>query len=292
MKSNHIGMNQEAWIVYSALLDETAPQEKQKLLRCLSSEASIHLGQITRPQFDYKHGISPEQMFTHVHPSWFSLWLRNLPKKQIQFLLSAFPKPQQDKIKDFLRFTDPSLPLSPQAKEYAWTLLSELFFGAQKNLRPIHFVQDHPLFALWNTSYTKLQQLITLLGMFDIGHELKKIIDNSLHKKLIRALLPLQQKFLEKKVFEQPGVIFKEMGLSKWNEDPIILQKTIHNRGLNRIAKAFYPLDPHLRTYLLYRYSLEEASHIEKLSKPLETRRSEQILQDQLMQTLQLIGEE
>lgn len=257
-------------------------QKKKDLLVCLSEEMQ------TKIQTAHKENIevtdtesSIYEQLDAIHFSWFVPYLRSLTEKDAKLFISCLPLQQIQGLKEALMLSQSFPKPTVLAKKY---LTQELFKTiAPENLIPPCFLPQHPLLALLDLSTTQLNTLIELLAMHDLAAEIPQIISTQKLKLIDNALTKEQSIYLKKLLIQKEPVIFKKIGISEWNADLEVLKNALIQRGMNRLAKAIYPIHTSFTWYISHRLEMEKGKLLTKLSTATTAPQAADLLKDQIL---------
>lgn len=256
--------------------------QKKGLLACLSEEMQTEI------QTSHKENIeitdtesSIYEQLDSIHFSWFVPYLRSLTEKNAKLFISCLPLEQIQELKETLMLSQSFPKLTALAKKY---LTQELFKNiAPENLIPPCLLPQHPLLALLDLNTTQLNTLIELLAMHDLAVEIPQIISTQKLKLIDRALTKEQTIYLKKILVQKEPVVFKKIGLSEWNADLEVLKNALMQRGINRLAKAIYPIHTSFTWYISHHLEMEKGKLLTKLSTATTAPQAADLLKDQIL---------
>lgn len=255
--------------------------KKEDLFSCLSKELQMEIQASHKENIELTNMESAVYEQLHaIHFSWFVPYLRSLTEKDAKLFVSCLSLEQIKELKETLMLSQSFPKPTVLAKKY---LTQELFkIIAPENLIPPCFLPQHPLLDLLNLNATQLNTLIELLAMHDLATEIHQIISTQ-KLKLIDSMLTKEQTTYLKSLPQKESVIFKKIGLSEWNADVDVLKSTLTERGINRLAKAIYPIHASFIWYISHRLDREKGMLLTKLSTSTNAPKAADLLQNQIL---------
>ncbi|MBS0620671.1 MAG: hypothetical protein JSS61_04345 [Verrucomicrobia bacterium] len=272
--------------VWQTLLQGAPPEERNALLRVLEPKLAQDLQSSSIAFGDLLEECPPaESELSQIHYSWFAPFLRTLPENEIKLFLSTLTPEQTKGLKRSLLLTN-HLP-TPSMLGHLFLRRSLFTAIASEELTPIPCLPADPLNGLLKLSPEELLSLIHLLSMHDLSIEIRHIIETTKLKEIHSILTKAQRNFLKTLLHKKEPVAFKKMGLQSWKGDLEGLKAMLHQRGVNRLAKALYDHHPHLLWYVAHRLDSESGESLKNLCTPLDHPRAAALLTEQV---LELIG--
>ncbi|PWU14823.1 MAG: hypothetical protein C5B45_03875 [Chlamydiae bacterium] len=257
-------------------------QKKRDLLTCLSEElqAEIHTSHGEDIEITDTASSMCKQLDA-IHFSWFVPYLRSLTEKEAKLFISCLPTQQTQELKEALMLSQSFPKPTALAKKY---LTQELFKTiAPESLIPCCFLPQHPLLTLLDLNTTQLNTLIELLAMHDLVVEIPQIISTQKLKLIDSALTKEQSHYLKNLLSQKEPVIFKKIGLSEWNADLDVLKNALTQRGINRLAKAIYPIHASFTWYISHHLEMEKGKLLTKLSTATNAPQAADLLKNQIL---------
>jgi hypothetical protein len=276
-------MDQASWTVCQALLQNCPSEKKRFLVRFLPKNQRIAAETATLLELK-DIPAAPEKELDKVHYTWLTPFLRMLPENEIRLYLSALTEDQSKELQKALLFSNHLVALAPVAKEYLQKNLWKKIGGSSQ--LPLACLLHTPLNALLRLSGAELQKLSFLLGLHDLAHEMRQIIETAKLKKIQAALSKEEQLFLKMLIQKKEQVVFKQLALAKWDGNEELLRKIVLGRGTNRLAKGLYGHDASLIWHIAHRIDMETGSMLIKLSTALELPRAHEVLIEQIQEAL------
>lgn len=184
----------------------------------------------------------PEPLLKHaknVLPEIHYTWLKEpLLKQDMAFqdgILRCLTSAQQKGLaKELGRIYNPA-PLNPFLKKFYSNHLYSTFPLLHESL-PIAYQSEGPLDFIAELSKKNLIELIDKLAMFDLAHEMKKIVETKRLNALYTSLSAIQQEFLRKCLHLKDRMIPSKMQIDNLTGKEFVLQ--LHKRGLYRLGVA------------------------------------------------------
>lgn len=256
--------------------------KKEGLLSYLSKELQAKIRKLNNENLELNGAFSSAyEELNRIHFSWFVPHLRSLTEKEAKLFISCLSTKQIKELKEALMLSLSSPKPTTLAKKY---LTQELFtLIAPESLVPLCFLPKHPLLSLLDLNISQLHTLIDLLAMHDLAVEIRQIISTQKLKLIYSILTERQIIYLKTLLDKREQVIFKKMGLSEWNTDLQILQSSLMQRGINRLAKAIYPIHTSFTWYISRRLEMEKGLLLHKLCTPTDPSQAADLLKDQIL---------
>ncbi|MES2345602.1 MAG: hypothetical protein V4494_06685 [Chlamydiota bacterium] len=270
-------MQKTSWVVCQSLLLKCSSEKRKALFKLLPSSKQKELQELTAPERDpLQFQDSLEEQLYLIHPSWIAPFLRSLAESDIRLFLSSLKKTHAEELQKNLLFTNNLLSLSSSAKNFLQKTLWDKLGAFQQY--PLACLPKSPLNILLTLSSSLFNTLIFLLGLHDLAHEMRQIIETAKLKKIQSTLYQEELKFLKILMQKKEPVAFKKLSLSQWTGDKISLRNILQGRGINRLAKALYGQHESFIWHLTHRLEIETAKQFIKLSTPLDLPRAKDAL--------------
>ncbi len=281
--------NLAAYVVCKAFLLKAPAEKREALFNFLSEDDQEKLHELPLSFYqDPTEGFSsPKENLQAVHFSWLSPIFRTFSETEIRLFLACLSSEQAKGIKKSLLFTNQLNGINPAALPF----LQETLWGkiSVPQLLPKECLPDSPLNELLEMEPDQLLVLIDLLGMHDLAAQVKQIIETARLKKIYAALSSAEENFVKTLLHRKEVLLFKGMELQKWDGKKESLRKLIHQRGINRLAKALYRKEPSLLWYVSHLLDIERGELLLKYAAPLEHVRAQEILIGQVVELLSFI---
>lgn len=264
-------MNQKSLMACRAFLQKCGEEKKGVLLKHLSPQQQEALESLPNCSGDLTRGITPlEKQLEKIHYSWFTPFLRTLSENDARLFLASLGEQKAQSLKKALLLSNGLLPISSPARLFLHHFLLTKILDRETDILPIEYLPESPLNALLELEPVELLALIDYLGLHDLSLELKQIIDTSKLKKIHAALSSDQQAYLKKLMQEKAPLAFRRMSLNQWDGNAETLKGLLHQRGINRLAKALFGQDRSLLWHVSHRLEMEKASLLQQLCTDLE----------------------
>jgi hypothetical protein len=98
----------------------------------------------------------------------------------------------------------------------------------------------------------ELVKVMDFLGLYDLAHEMKRIVANKILKDIYACLNKEQQQFLRQCMHAKDNVMTPNLHLESWNGDKKVLMQLLHRRGISRMALALSGQHPDLIWHLAH----------------------------------------
>lgn len=283
-------MHEAAAIVCKVLMQKVPSPRRESLLKFLP-EKQQHMIQALPSAFkdpiDEIEGI--EDQLQRIHYSWFAPFLRMLPENEIRLFLSCLSERQVKGLKKLLLFSNHLLPLTSVAKQFLQQRALENLKADQKELLPIACLPAAPLNILLSLSVQEYEWLIECLAMHDLASEIRQIIDTAKLKKIYNALSKEELQYLKTLMQHKEPITFKRISLEHWDGQPQTLRSILHQRGINRFAKALYGQHASLIWHVSHHMEMSMAMSLLHLCTKLEHPRAAAILSTQVLDAMTYI---
>lgn len=232
--------------------------------------------------------VFPADYLNKIHYSWLKKALEELPKEEAPYYLSALDKKKRDEVLKIF-------PLDKEVQESTGFVKGFIQKKWMERLVPPDFVplpflpksELDPLYAL---NKSELTELISYLGIYDLAHEMKKVVDTKLLKSIYGNLSPKKVEYLKTLLSQKEKISTPKFELKDWNGDIKELENRLHKRGLRRLHLALAK-ENHSKKWLLTRtldtgrgQILEESVHEEINPHIIST------LTGQVLDTLKFLG--
>lgn len=278
--------NKASMAACHTLLLNCSPEKRKALFKFLPQETQQRFQEMTSPKDALlKKEDSLDLELSLLHPSWLAPYLRTLTESEIRLFLSSLNPEQGEHLQKILLFTSSPVPLTPLAKKYLQKTLWKKVGGEEQ--LPLVCLPVFSLNRLLSLSDFFLNKLIFFLGLRDLAHEMRQIIETAKLKKIQTALSPDEIQFLKGAMLKKEPVAFKKISLSQWDGEKKSLRKILYGRGINRLSKALYGQNESLAWYLSHKMDIETAKQFLKLLAPLDQPRAKEVLIYQVQEILE-----
>lgn len=272
--------------VCKAFLQKCPAEKRGKLFQSLSQEDQQILHELPTAFYrDPAEGFEEASAnLPEIHYSWLTPLFRTFAENEVRLFLSCLTEKQAKGLKKQLLFTNHGVEVKVVARPFLQNTLWEKV--ADKEILPLACLPESPLNPLLEIEAGSLLNLIDFLGMHDLATQVKQTIDTARLKQIYAALSKDELAFVKTLLLSKEPLTFKIMELQKWDGKEESLRALIHQRGLNRLAKALYTPDGSLAWHISHRLDIERGELLLKLSTPLEHARGIEILTDQITEIL------
>jgi hypothetical protein len=204
-----------------------------------------------------------EHALAHIHYSWIHEYMSPLEPAKQKAVLSCLEDNHRVAISRLLHQEPPAPQRLPLLKKFYLRYLYPLV-PLEANL-PLEYIPENSFSSLLNLTKRQLVELISLLGMYDLAHEIKKIVATKNMKNLYTCLSPQRQKFLRLCIHHKDKIATPPLSLEKWNGDPQKLNQMLHYRGLARLGLALSGQQPDFLWYLCHKLDMGRGRLLQKM---------------------------
>lgn len=280
-------MHAAPWMICKTFIESSAAHEQKKLLSLLPKNIQERFSLLPSIEVNpQRKSVDQKALLFKIHYAWMAPLLRNFSENDLRLCLSALSKDQITGLEKRLRFADHTIKLSSVAASYIHNYLLLNLTQEIKDLLPFHFLPRTSLSPLLDLSYSQFPLLFSLLGLFDLSFALKQIIDTTRLKHIYQGLTSTQQAFLSSLQLPKSFFAPKPHFLEDWDNEPKSLSQLIDERGIHRFALALSGQDSSFIWYLTHFMDPVFAQKIKTLFVPLESSKTLEMLEQQLLQTL------
>lgn len=180
--------------------------------------------------------IFPPDYLDKIHYSWLKKALEELPKEEAPYYLSALNKKKRDEI---LRI----YPIGKEVQEskgFVKSFIQKKWIEklVPPDFIPLPFLPKSELDPLYALTKNDLIELISFLGLYDLAHEMKKVVDTKLLKGIYGNLSPQKIEYLKTLMQQKEKISTPKFDLKDWSGDIKELENRLHKRGLRRLHIA------------------------------------------------------
>lgn len=240
------------------------------ILRFLNPKMQQEVEALGMPhKLNFPSMLSVTKWLQRVHYSWFYPYLSTLPKKSQLLFFPLFSTPQRKGLESMLKLESKPQEMAPFLSYF---LADHLRNQVQKEeVIPIDALPQSSLNPLIHVQWSKMMQIIDILGLFDLACDSRQIVDKSLIDKIHKALPKEYSHFLNYAIKQPIKWTSPRMNLEHWNGDREKLMTLLHQRGLMRLAKGILKEHLSLRWHLIHRLDVGRAKvMINALSLPVD----------------------
>jgi hypothetical protein len=271
-------------IVCKAFLDKCAPEKRSHLLALLPEAEKERIQSLPQsfenPLFAT---LTTEEQLSRIHPSWLTSFFRTLTENEAQLFLAAVNENQASSLKKALLLSEREVLLSQLGKKFLQESLWKNLTQNDPDLLPIACLPESSLNSLLNLGHSELVRICDFLGIYDFALEIKQIVETAKIKKIYQALTPEELSFLKNLLHQKENLAFKAMGLQQWDGNVERLRTILHQRGINRLAKALYYQHPDLKWHVAHKLDMQRATVLLKLCTDVQNLRAAQVLTQQVL---------
>lgn len=183
-------------------------------------------------------------LLSTMHYSWLHKMLPQSDRTKKALRMSFLSDQQKKGLASLADWTLEDAIQSPLLhKFYLLRILSELKFP---KILPLEYLPESPYKRLLKLKKNQLLEIIDLLGIYDLAHELKRIVATKNLKNIYKCLSPKHQQFLRQCLHSKDKIITPKLHLDQWNGEELVLKKLLHRRGLIRLSIALSGQHPDL----------------------------------------------
>ncbi len=230
-------MKSKDWLMFRILVNKyhrksadaflkNLPQEESKNVtnqNVISTEASALL-------------VQPENLIDKVHYSWLLDAFEKIPDSLKPSVLASIPKQLREGLSKSFNLPLKQITLAPPYKRFLINALYTEF--EKKEVLPLEFLPENPLFVLTTYPKAKLVSIIDYLGLYDLSEEIRHIVEKNLLTSIYAAIPLKKQQFLKNCLNQKEKIVTPRLDLENWDKDPEKLEKMLHKRGMIRLSHA------------------------------------------------------
>ncbi len=184
------------------------------------------------------------------HYSWIHKLLQPFDPIERPALMALFNEKQQKEVAQLFNEPHKPLKLSPIAlKFYRYYFYPKLEWDS---VLPQEYLPESSYNYLLTLKKNELIKTMDFLGIYDLAHEMKRIVANKVLKDIYACLNKEQQLFLRQCMHAKDNVMTPNLHLDSWNGDKKILMQLLHRRGISRMALALSGQHPDLIWHLAH----------------------------------------
>lgn len=221
-------------------LNRASDAHKERLLPFLSPASLQKYHSLPKAQTRHFKDLPLAGIVDKMDVSWFFDPMRLFSTNDQMFYLSSFPEKTRTLLKEGLDLEGDIYDMPDTLKEFTLRLFFEAAFGSIDVYTPFSLLGEDSLLDLALASKKQLLLLCRYLGLYDLLHELKRVLQSSILKNLEKALTEDEITFLGAIQKERSLVHFMDIGLNHWDGNAAVLLDVLFKRGINRLAKALF----------------------------------------------------
>jgi hypothetical protein len=282
-------MHRAGWIVCKAFLTKRSPAGQEALLARLHPPLQEQLRSLPEKLFgDPTQGFAePSDALTRFHPCWIASLLRAHTEGDIRLLLASLSPAQGESVRQTLLFSNHLPEIMPSAARFLQQWLLRKLSSGQEDLLPLECLPDSPFNVLLNWKLEELSLLIDRLGLHDLALDMRRVIDTRRLKLIHNALSSDEVRLLHVLRHQKEPVAFSSMGLHQWNGQTETLRQALHQRGLNRLAKALFGQEPSFLWHLSRQFDAGRAALLSRLCTGIDHPKAAALLTAQVLECIQ-----
>lgn len=219
---------------------EALPEKDREIL----SDSSLKKSDLEPLVHQYRNTLPK------IHYSWLQTYLAKLDPVKKQGLVSCLGEAQRLGLSRLNQNPPPTPITSPFLRQFYLAQLYPLI-PLREHL-PIEYLPESPLNALLELKKSELLELIDLLGLYDLAHEMRQTLATKNLKNLYMCLSAKQQQFLRSCLHQRDKIVTPPLNLKEWNGECSSLFRLLHRRGLARMALALSGRHEDLIWYLCH----------------------------------------
>jgi hypothetical protein len=195
---------------------------------------------------------APSERLSQLHYTWLKPIFEAFSEEVSQLQLSMLPKKLAEQLAKSLNLKVSSQKIAPSMKEYLNKIFLSKIDGIAE-VTPLELLPAESLTFLTGLSHLEIVELCDFLGLYDIGGEMRQIVDQKILKNVYLALNPKEQSFLKLCLASKVKLVAPVLGLDRWNGDAVKLRHAIQARGLLRLGKALAGSHPDLLWHIAHK---------------------------------------
>lgn len=250
-------------IVLKAFLSQCSAKKNKHLERLLPKKRRERLEAIASFSNDAK--IRNEISLEQIHWSWFLPTLKTYSSKDQKLFVSALSPDVRNNLIQELELSDPKEELTELGASFLKETLLMNLMGHKNKIIPPDYLPASPLKPLLDLNKKKLIRLIDFLSLYDLGAELRQIVETKILKKIYSLLSEEQKKFLKMTMAYKEPYLLPRLKLEQWSGSEESLHLLLHKRGLARLGAALSNQDPDLAWYICHQLDIGRGNALFKL---------------------------
>lgn len=184
------------------------------------------------------------------HYSWIHKLLEPFDKIERSAVMVLFNERQQQEAARLFNEPHNQIKLPPIAlKFYKYYFYPQLNWDS---VLPQEYLPESPYNYLLTLKKNQLVKVMDFLGLYDLAHEMKRIVANKILKDIYACLNKEQQQFLRQCMHAKDNVMTPNLHLESWSGDKKALMQLLHRRGISRMALALSGQHPDLIWHLAH----------------------------------------
>ncbi len=229
-------------------------------------------------------------VFTHasvvhqVHYSWIIPFCEPFAEQDKLAIFSSLSSDQQAKLAAHFHCQVPTKPSSPLANAFVLKQLYD-YLTQSKTVWPVRLLPEDPLNSLLDFSKAQRVSLVDWLSLYDLAPELAIMIESGKLKTILQLIPKIQMPFLYSlmRAKNAPSLTFSKLHLDRWEGDVATLKKALHQRGINRLAKALVASHPSLTWLVQRRLDTGRANLLQRCCTSMNNEAAQKIVVSQVL---------
>jgi hypothetical protein len=201
------------------------------------------------------------------HYSWLEQDLRPLAGPERAVCLACLPEEKKMKLASIFQMQPPPSP-APLGNRFAMKKLLQAI--PAMDLLPIDYLNESDAKQLLSLNKGQLVQIIDFLGLYDLSHEVRRMVATVKLKNVYKSLSSQFQQFLRLALHQKDRVIALPFSREKWNGSAQDLFRYIHRAGLRRLGIALSGQAKDVIEYFAYKLDTGRGAILKKLVYPKE----------------------
>jgi len=275
-----------AGLACKAFLERQPPQRQKRLASFLPKVEQVQMEAIQFAHSDWiDFSFRLDEALDTVHPSWIIPQLQACTSLELGCFLASLHSNQAKSIKSFLHYLRPLPMLTSLGKTYLRTDLLTKISGIE-NIIPLRALPASRFNPLASFAFRDLVRLGFLLGLKDLGHYLRQVIDKAKIKSIEQALSAEEWQTVQQLSLKKDPLVAGRQGFSTWDGRPEKLRMLVEQRGINRLAKALFGEHPSLLWYVTHIFDVPRASFFETVCTENPSEATRDLVQEQVLEAV------
>ncbi|MBI5272982.1 MAG: hypothetical protein HY861_03260 [Chlamydiia bacterium] len=246
--------NTGRWVL-NVLLDRVEPERRGALESFLPEQERASLQTLSSFEIQEEPEDTP-LLLDRIHWSWLLPSLRKSPPSEQKLFLSALPAYACEHLCREIDIEPPQESLREIGKEFLRQTLLEDLTGPTNTLLPLAFLPQSPLLPLLSLDKKTLTAMVDSLSLYDLGAELRQIVETKILKKIYSFLSEPERSFLKQAMTQSPPYPAIRLKLDTWDGTQAALRILLHKRGLARLGVALSKQSADFNRHLCYRFDI------------------------------------
>lgn len=244
-------MKSKDWLMFRVLVNKFHSKSADAFLRNLPNDESKNVSTQNVLSGEALHLLEqPEKLIDKVHYSWLLEAFEKIPDSLKNSVLASIPKPHREGLCKNFNLSPKPIALAPSYKRFLINTLYTQF--EKKEVLPLEFLPENPLFILTTFPKAKLVSIIDYLGLYDLCDEIRHIVEKNLLTSIYAAIPEKKQQFLKSCLNQKEKIVTPRLDLENWDKDPEKLEKMLHKRGMIRLSHALSGQHPDFLWHIVH----------------------------------------